>query len=732
MDWVTIGRCRSLAKMSKMPAKKKSCFQITSVTTAQAATSITDDTESLDDPDESRTEDVSSEIFDTSRATDYGPEEVCERSSSEETLNNVGDAETPGTVTPNVLHDAQFPPGIMPINGGCTSPWNLVLTSAGPLSNALTTQPASQGPCNMGLNVQQPAPVSAGVVNAAAAVTSHPTVPTVTCSSRFRVIKLDHSTGEPFRRGRWTCLDFYDKDLDSTVIRTVDSIRHNVVATLDNVAERDSGIGITGGSLAPVPHSVHGSESFDPSHATSSQLHQTDIQMSHQHFLIGHQCISGTVSASQPVYSSAMGNQQFVVNQQQPQSQVTAKSGLNGKGMQPQNVQVLQPGMSLAQGQHTNIPVTQPQQFAYSHSPIPPGHILPNQLHIPTGQAEYLQHIPVPQPQGTVLQTTTGPVHNPATSSLSVDQVVMQSPSSAVTVCPQAGLQQHVNLMPQGLGSGVLQQTVPQHHISNAPIAGAGIPSSCPSVAPGVQNVPVVVPSTGVANVSSSVSTPLPSIPASLVLPQQTGQPSIRSTGIVPVVGLPVIQAPANPPSSLPQSTMNQYASQTVPGIGLIDDSRKLDPLPPQPLVTTEGKLLTKPVIPDAFTNPVHLPATTPMSTLANSVLSGISIDGDEDSSSGASVAIDNKIEQAMDLVKSHLMYAVREEVEVLKEQIKELLEKNSMLERENALLKSLSNSEQLAQLPVQQASTGSTSQLQKTVVTQVSQPPQQPNMSSV
>uniref|UniRef100_A0A8C9RSS5 TSC22 domain family, member 2 n=1 Tax=Scleropages formosus TaxID=113540 RepID=A0A8C9RSS5_SCLFO len=69
-------------------------------------------------------------------------------------------------------------------------------------------------------------------------------------------------------------------------------------------------------------------------------------------------------------------------------------------------------------------------------------------------------------------------------------------------------------------------------------------------------------------------------------------------------------------------------------------------------------------------------------------------------SASGASVvAIDNKIEQAMDLVKSHLMYAVREEVEVLKEQIKELNERNSVLERENALLKSLANSDQLSQL---------------------------------
>ncbi|XP_034272250.1 TSC22 domain family protein 1 isoform X3 [Pantherophis guttatus] len=55
-----------------------------------------------------------------------------------------------------------------------------------------------------------------------------------------------------------------------------------------------------------------------------------------------------------------------------------------------------------------------------------------------------------------------------------------------------------------------------------------------------------------------------------------------------------------------------------------------------------------------------------------------------------------------MDLVKSHLMYAVREEVEVLKEQIKELIEKNNQLEQENNLLKTLASPEQLAQFQVQ------------------------------
>ncbi|KAM9203623.1 TSC22 domain family protein 1 isoform 5-T8 [Mergus octosetaceus] len=98
-----------------------------------------------------------------------------------------------------------------------------------------------------------------------------------------------------------------------------------------------------------------------------------------------------------------------------------------------------------------------------------------------------------------------------------------------------------------------------------------------------------------------------------------------------------------------------------------------------------------------------------------------------DSSSSGASVvAIDNKIEQAMDLVKSHLMYAVREEVEVLKEQIKELIEKNSQLEQENTLLKTLASPEQLAQFQAQ-LQTGSPPSSSQSQGTTTQQQPAQP-----
>lgn len=76
-----------------------------------------------------------------------------------------------------------------------------------------------------------------------------------------------------------------------------------------------------------------------------------------------------------------------------------------------------------------------------------------------------------------------------------------------------------------------------------------------------------------------------------------------------------------------------------------------------------------------------------------------------------SAVAIDNKIEQAMDLVKSHLMFAVREEVEVLKEKIAELMDRINQLELENTILKAHATQETLAQLGGSTAQQGSKNQ---------------------
>ncbi|XP_077204807.1 TSC22 domain family protein 2 isoform X1 [Paroedura picta] len=752
--------------MSKMPAKKKSCFQITSVTTAQVASSITEDTESLDDPDESRTEDVSSEIFDVSRATDYGPEDVCERSSSEETLNNVADAETPGTVSPNLLLDGQVAAAAAAASGGMQSlPAAVPAANGGAVPRSPAVPPAAAAQASSGAAGGSSAQASAGP----GAV---PLTATAACSSRFRVIKLDHGTGEPYRRGRWTCMEYYDRDSDGGAVlaRTGDCIRHN--STFEQaVQDRDSGLGATGGSLivsGVAASSAHGPDSVaDSSLAAVSQLLQPEKinQPSPQqpNFVIGQQPIGGAAphSSAQLMYSGATAaSQQMMGPPLQPpvNTQSMGQAAPNGKGMPPSNVAVVQTGLPMPQQQvqQANVPVTQTQQFAYPQSQIQPVHLVPAQT---PGQPEYIQHMTVIQSQGTTQQAASGSIPSTGASSLPAAQVAGQNPSplgvSVMGVSSQAGetVGQGPGLMPSGLTTpiqsvipqqgGVVQPgightgVVQQKSMTQQQMGGSNQVSGAPhSIVSGVQNVPAAVPGTSVPSVSSA-SVTMPNVPVTLVQSQLTSHTSVsRSSSVVQQhVSLPLIQGTTNIPANLPQSNIGQFQTQPL---GQIDDTRrKSEPLPQPPLsLIAENKPLMKPPILDTLTNPLNLPATTPMNSLASSVF-GISIpvDGDEDSASGASVvAIDNKIEQAMDLVKSHLMYAVREEVEVLKEQIKELVERNSLLERENALLKSLSNNDQLSQLSTQQANPSSTSQ-QQTVIAQPPQPTQppqqQPNVSS-
>ncbi|KAM4041285.1 TSC22 domain family protein 2 isoform 1-T1 [Anomaloglossus baeobatrachus] len=631
--------------MSKMPAKKKSCFQITSVTTAQAASSITEDTESLDDPDESRTEDVSSEIFDVSRATDFGPEDVVERSSSEETLNNVGEAETPGTTSPNLPQEVRAPP------------------APGPAPH-------------------HPGPAASSVTPAS------PATSTAACSSRFRVIKLDHGSGEPYRRGRWTCTEFYERDSDGSVItRTADSIRH-----YDHTADRDSGLGQTGGSVH-----VAGPEADTPLPAVPPVTGQQQ-----QHLVLP---AGGTVSqgGAQPVYPHLMG-----------QSYIHAQSGQN----------VAQAGIAH---QQTNI---SGGQFTYTQ-----GHMMGTQV---SGQADYVPHPSALQSQGSAqMAAGTGALSSLPGVQAAGAQVLgpHTKPGDPVSqgsgLVPSAPTAQSHPVHPQQAGgvasiAGGTPKSISQQQVTGSSQL-SNIPGGHHAVPPGL---PHSVPSSGVSGITSSVpsvsATPvtMPIAPSTFVQSPLSSQTSVsRSNSLVPSVGLPPVQGTSTVHTSLPQSTVSQFQSQ--PLAGHIDDRRKSEPLPQPPIPLISEKSFVKVPITDPLTNPL-----LPVFGLP------ISVDGEDDSSTSANVvAIDNKIEQAMDLVKSHLMYAVREEVEVLKEQIKDLIEKNCTLERENALLKSLSNSDQLSQLPTQVGL--GTCQQPPPVTTaphtapQTAHPPQQPNVSS-
>lgn len=275
--------------------KKKSGFQITSVTSAQinvsGNNSLADDTESYDDMDESHTEDLSSsDMLDVSvsKATDTG---VTERSSSDETLNSLHGVDTPGLMSPNeplhlhsisqqhtsmvngTVHHHHYPQqhsqshhhyGHHTDNtGGAEPPMPAFtvapLASSGPAMVSKTGLNQAQRPpmldntkpvggtmqplatdiqlqgtvnsCNVSaVNaavVPPPGPVgfdntvvsgqvaSVGVgasPSPAPGTQSQHTQTQTATGSRFRVVKLD-TNSEPFRKGRWTCTEYYEKEV---------------------------------------------------------------------------------------------------------------------------------------------------------------------------------------------------------------------------------------------------------------------------------------------------------------------------------------------------------------------------------------------------------------------------------------------------------------------------------------------------------------------------------------
>ncbi|XP_029458775.1 TSC22 domain family protein 1 isoform X1 [Rhinatrema bivittatum] len=904
--------------------KKKSGFQITSVTSAQISASmssnnsIAEDTESYDDLDESHTEDLSSsEILDVSlsRATDLGEPG---RSSSEETLNNFQEVETPGAVSPNqprlphhhlpahsqqnvmingTVHPHQHHghqhlshPGIVsasvsagsssgPVSGKLSmagSAADSVLTvpgtsvssagtpapllpnirsasTGGSIGVSLTTNALSNATSMSGVNTKvatnmlgshitstvnvnamsgavgnvnitmlsstgNGTSASSSVSNAANAsvgtasgsVAGQQQLPSAS-TSRFRVVKLD-SSSEPFKKGRWTCTEYYEKEnvavVDGVAVnKTVESVKQN---PLDVSCERESTSGSSVSSnvstLSHYTESVGSGEMGAPSIIQQQAFQglgppQIDI--------LGLQSVSSSgipQSVSQSQLAQVQLQSQEVSYSQQKQVQHAAQASLNTvTGVQSAPVNIINVPSSLG---HQQPPVsTMAQQLSYSQqtqsvqtlSAVPQqqikyvqqqqtpaaqmssGHVMPVTQSSATGNMqEYLQHPPKlqtsipslqPGPTGTVtpvslvqaqsMQLQIQPTAVQAQPSVATTQPIAHTQATMPSVAASGqilGIGQQRNIPPvvqqpsavNQASTAVMQQSAPPppSQVLQPPQPGVlqqGMQVSVSSLLPQVimappnpllpvqpqtqtmesvvqgvtsQQIPAVSPIPPAAGipaanqVSSSVPAGIPSAPTVLGPSLSTAQSSAGQNGnLVQSVSQPPIIATSlsvaqNVPQQIPLSSahfpvmsLSQSMAtrieearclmehsvaglpQAITGDGNVGVSATLDGSSSSSSILAPGSLLPLKA----------LPLSTPL------------VDGEDESSSGASVvAIDNKIEQAMDLVKSHLMYAVREEVEVLKEQIKELIEKNSQLEQENSLLKTLASPEQLAQFQAQ------------------------------
>nr|XP_034993263.1 TSC22 domain family protein 1 isoform X1 [Zootoca vivipara] len=898
--------------------KKKSGFQITSVTPAQISASlssnnsIAEDTESYDDLDESHTEDLSSsEILDVSlsRATDLGEPE---RSSSEETLNNFQEAESPGAVSPNQprllqqqqqhptlphphqhqsvalngsMHPSQghhyhhhqhhhghhhaphsgmvgpaapggppFSPSFRKLSTAASS--DSVVAAAVPVSAAssagmpvaalvshfhaagtpgvtsaggATTSTLSSetsgsssgvsgmpGPVNVNLsNFTSTGSLTSGSVNvavssglgngtstsssagnssaggAAAAAGTYSQLQPAASTSRFRVVKLD-SSSEPFKKGRWTCTEFYDKENlmpvaeGVAVNKALDTLKQN---SLDVTSERESTSGssvsssvstlshytesVGSGEMGapavaqPPPFQAAGSQQLDfggtgpqpapapslPQSVSQSQLAQPQLHPQDVNYPPQKQGVQPPASAVPPPVNIVGGHQQPAMAQQLPYTQSTQP--VPPVPVVPQLHQ-LPYGQGQAQQQQQPIPL----QMA-------PGHVKPvNQNSVTGPMPDYLQ-------QQQMLQTPASMQPGPTMVGTAMPAPVAQAPSmqppvqahlAVASSQPAAHAQtamltsgagaQTVNVGQQGSVPPMVQQPAVANQIAPLVVAQSAPPPSSHVVPP----VPAGVVHPGLQGSTSSLPQPLVIVPQSTLLPMQAAESLVQGMAgqqlpaVSPVPSASAASVPCQPaanvsptPMSLPPSknvaqssgaqngnlvqnvsqpsvmstSINLPAVQNVPQQVPLNSAQFSAQSLVQSITTRseESKRSTEPSLvglPQTTSGESGAGASSAVSDGGSSMASSLFplkalpltvqlVDGEDESSSGASVvAIDNKIEQAMDLVKSHLMYAVREEVEVLKEQIKELIEKNNQLEQENNLLKTLASPEQLAQFQAQ------------------------------
>uniref|UniRef100_A0A131YJX2 Tsc22 domain family protein 1 n=1 Tax=Rhipicephalus appendiculatus TaxID=34631 RepID=A0A131YJX2_RHIAP len=146
---------------------------------------------------------------------------------------------------------------------------------------------------------------------------------------------------------------------------------------------------------------------------------------------------------------------------------------------------------------------------------------------------------------------------------------------------------------------------------------------------------------------------------------------------------------PVSGQGASPLSVLQPIAEQQPQATGVAEQPTAV---PPKPAA------VVAPAVPEPQ-QPADAAAAATAEPIPENATKSATEEDSESTSAGSTVAIDNKIEQAMDLVKSHLMFAVREEVDVLKEKITELLDRIAQLEYENNILRAGASPETLSLL---------------------------------
>ncbi|XP_029792561.1 TSC22 domain family protein 1 isoform X3 [Suricata suricatta] len=685
--------------------KKKSGFQITSVTPAQISASISsnnsiaEDTESYDDLDESHTEDLSSsEILDVSlsRATDLGEPE---RSSSEETLNNFQEAETPGAVSPNQPHLPQphlphLPQQNVVINGNAhphhvhhhhhvhhghhlhhghhhpshagvastsipggppSSPVSRKLSAAGSSDSVIAAAPTSAvssagSPASVMTNIRAPSTtgsigissvtgtntmnnvnitavgsfnpsvtssmlgnaainvsnipsaasvsvgpgVSSGVnvnilsgmgngtisssaVNSAPSAAAGVTAGSVSSqqqpavnTSRFRVVKLD-SSSEPFKKGRWTCTEFYEKEnaipaAEGVAInKVVETVKPNPAeVTSERESTSGSSVSSSVSTLSHYTESVGSGEMGAPTVVVQQQQQQPALQgMALQQMDFGStgpQSISA-VSIPQSISQSQitqvqLQSQELSYPQKQGLQPVPLQATISAAtGIQPSPVSVV--GVTSALGQQPSISSLAQPQLPYSQTVPPVQAPLPG---APPQQLQYGQQQPA-------VSTQMVPGHGQSVTQNPASEYVQQQPILQTAVSSgqpsSAGVGAGTTVIPTAQPQSI-QLPVQPAAIQAQPVGASGQPVGQAQTA-----VSVVPTGSQIANIGQQANIPTAvQQPSTQVTPSVIQQGAPPSSQIVPPAQTAIIhQGVQTSASSLPQQLViaPQSTLLTVP-----------------------------------------------------------------------------------------------------------------------------------------------------------------------
>lgn len=163
----------------------------------------------------------------------------------------------------------------------------------------------------------------------------------------------------------------------------------------------------------------------------------------------------------------------------------------------------------------------------------------------------------------------------------------------------------------------------------------------------------------------------------------------------VPAIPTPIVNAEI--PTTSQQTPVHNTITDINTPILNLDDSSSISGLSNATLISSNDCSTTFTQTP---ANPQNEGLISPISGIPSTIQT-LGTNSVAIGSGTNPVAIDNKIEQAMDLVKTHLTFAVREEVEILRSTIAHLESKVSVLENENRILRQFAPQDVLQNLPM-------------------------------